>query len=71
MSEITAGVYGIVAVVTLVFAFWAVMLIDCRKRPNDKFHTEMANAKSMWTKLLIVGVPWCGVVYFISVKNKD
>ncbi|MCK4651530.1 MAG: hypothetical protein KAT13_00380 [Methanosarcinales archaeon] len=71
MSGIAAGLYGIVAIVTLVFAFWAVMLIDCLKRPNDRFHTEMKNAKSMWTKLLIVGVPWCGIVYFVSVKNKD
>ena len=71
MSGIAAGLYGSVAIVTLVFAFWAVMLIDCLKRPNDRFHTEMKNAKSMWTKLLIVGVPWGGIVYFISVKNKD
>lgn len=71
MSGIAVGMYAIVAIVTLVFAFWAVMLIDCLKRPGDRFHTEMENAKSMWTKLLIVGVPWCGVVYFISVKRKD
>ncbi len=71
VSGIAVGMYAIVAIVTLVFAFWAVMLMDCLKRPGDRFHTEMENAKSLWTKLLIVGVPWCGIVYFISVKRKD
>jgi len=71
MSGIAVGLYLIVAMVTLIFAFWAIMLIDCLKRPDDEFYTEITNAKSMWTKLLIVGVPWCGIVYFISVKRKD
>ena len=58
-------------IVALVIGFWAVMLMDCLKRPELEFHTDMPNPKRMWTILLIVGIPWCAVVYFVSVKRKD
>lgn len=63
--------YILVSVIALWLAFWAVMLIDCRKRSENEFHTEMVNAKRLWTMLLIVGIPWSSIIYFVTVKRKD
>ena len=63
--------YILASVIVLWLAFWAVMLIDCRKRSEYEFHTEMANAKRLWTMLLIIGVPWSSIIYFVTVKRKD
>jgi len=71
MSGIPVPLYSIVAVAMLLFGFWAVMLMDCLKRNELKFHTEMPNPKRMWTILLIVGIPWCSIIYFATVKRKD
>jgi H+/Cl- antiporter ClcA len=71
MSEIPIQLYSIAAVAALLFGFWAVMLMDCLKRYKYEFHTEMPNPKRMWTILLIVGIPWCAIIYFAVVKRKD
>ena len=71
MSEISTQLYSIAAVAVLLFGFWAVMLMDCLKRHELKFHTEMPNPKRMWTILLIVGIPWCAIIYFAVVKRND
>jgi len=71
MSEIPTQIYGTAAVAALLFGFWAVMLMDCLKRHKLEFHTEMPNPKRMWTILLIVGIPWCAIIYFAVVKRKD
>jgi len=71
MSGIPIQLYSIAAVVALLFGFWAVMLMDCLKRHELEFHTEMPNPKRMWTILLIVGIPWCAIIYFATVKRKD
>jgi len=71
MSGIPIPLYSIVAVAMLLFGFWAVMLMDCLKRRELEFHTEMPNPKRMWTILLIVGIPWCAIIYFATVKRKD
>lgn len=71
MSEIPIQLYSIAAVAALLFGFWAVMLMDCLKRHEYEFHTEMPNPKRMWTILLIVGIPWCAIIYFVAVKRKD
>ena len=71
MSEIPTQIYGTAAVAALLFGFWAVMLMDCLKRHKLEFHTEMPNPKRMWTILLIVGIPWCAIIYFATVKRKD
>ncbi len=71
MSGIPIPVYSIAAVAVLLFGFWAVMLMDCLKRHELEFHTEMPNPKRMWTILLIVGIPWCSIIYFATVKRKD
>ncbi len=71
MSGIPIQVYSIVAVAALLFVFWAVMLMDCLKRHELEFHTEMPNPKRMWTILLIVGIPWCSIIYFVVVKRQD
>jgi H+/Cl- antiporter ClcA len=71
MSEIPIQIYGTAAVAALLFGFWAVMLMDCLKRNELEFHTEMPNPKRMWTILLIVGIPWCAIIYFFVVKRKD
>jgi len=65
------NLYYVIAILVLLFAFWMVMLMDCVKRPEHKFHTEMQNPKRLWMLLIIVGIPWCAIVYFISVKLKD
>jgi H+/Cl- antiporter ClcA len=71
MSGIPIQLYSIAAVAALLFGFWAVMLMDCLKRHEHEFHTEMPNPKRMWTILLIVGIPWCAIIYFAVVKRKD
>ena len=71
MSGIPIQLYSIAAVAALLFGFWAVMLMDCLKRHELEFHTEMPNPKRMWTILLIVGIPWCSIIYFATVKRKD
>jgi H+/Cl- antiporter ClcA len=71
MSGISIPLYSIAAVAALLFGFWAVMLMDCLKRHELEFHTEMPNPKRMWTILLIVGIPWCSIIYFATVKRKD
>jgi len=71
VSEIPIQLYSIVAVAALLFGFWAVMLMDCLKRHELEFHSEMPNPKRMWTILLIVGIPWCSIIYFVTVKRKD
>jgi len=71
MSGIPIQLYSIVAAAALLFGFWAVMLMDCLKRHELEFHTEMPNPKRMWTILLIVGIPWCSIIYFATVKRKD
>jgi H+/Cl- antiporter ClcA len=71
MSGIPIQLYSIVAIAALLFGFWAVMLMDCLKRHELEFHTEMPNPKRMWTILLIVGIPWCAIIYFVVVKRND
>jgi hypothetical protein len=71
MSGIPTQLYIIAAVAALLFGFWVVMLMDCLKRHELEFHTEMPNPKRMWTILLIVGIPWCSIIYFATVKRKD
>ncbi len=71
VTAIPATLYGTVAVLALFFTFWAVMLMDCLKRSEHEFHTETENAKRLWTLLLIVGIPWCSIIYFVTVKLKD
>ncbi len=71
MSGIPIQLYSTIAVLVLLFGFWAVMLMDCLKRHELEFHTEMPNPKRMWTILLIVGIPWCAIIYFATVKRKD
>lgn len=68
---ILANLYIVLSILTILFIFWAFMLADCLKRPEYNFHTEMKNAKFLWTLLIIVGVPWCAIIYFVSVKRKD
>jgi len=70
VSEIPIQLYSIIAVAALFFGFWAVMLMDCLKRHELEFHTEMPNPKRMWTILLIVG-PVCAILYFVVVKRND
>ncbi|RJS70723.1 hypothetical protein CW696_05455 [ANME-2 cluster archaeon] len=65
------NLYYVIAILVLLFAFWMVMLMDCVKRSEHEFHTEMQNPKRLWMLLIIVGIPWCAIVYFISVKLKD
>ena len=71
VSEIPIQLYIIAAVAVLLFGFWAVMLMDCLKRHELEFHTEMPNPKRMWTILMIVGIPWCAIIYFVVVKRQD
>ena len=71
MSVIPIQLYSIAAILALFFGFWAVMLMDCLKRHELEFHTEMPKPKRMWTILLIVGIPWCAIIYFATVKRKD
>lgn len=52
------------------FVFWLWMLIDCLKRPDDKFAIGGNYAKLIWA-LVIVFVGFIGaLIYFFLVKKK-
>lgn len=57
--------------VILGFIFWLWMLIDCLKRPDDKFATGGNYAKLIWI-LVIVFTGFVGaLIYFFLITRKD
>ena len=59
--------------VILGFVFWLWMLIDCLKRPDDKFAIGGNNAKLIWVLVIIfTGFIGALIYYFIiKIKRKD
>ncbi len=54
----------------LSFVFWLWMLIDCLKRPDDKFAIGGNYAKLIWV-LVIVFVGFIGaLIYYFLVKRR-
>ncbi len=59
-----------VILIILGFIFWLWMLIDCLKRPDDKFATGGNYAKLIWI-LVIIFTGFIGaLIYFFLVKKK-
>ncbi len=63
--------FVILAVALLVLRLW--MLIDCLKRPDDKFAYGGANAKLIWILVIIfMGLIGALIYYFlIKINEKD
>jgi prolipoprotein diacylglyceryltransferase len=56
--------------VVLGFVFWLWMLVDCLKRPDDKFAIGGTYAKLIWV-LVIVFVGFIGaLIYYFLVKRR-
>ena len=60
----------ILPLVILGFVFWLWMLIDCLKRPDDKFARGGNNAMIIWI-LVIIFTGFIGaLIYFFLIKRK-
>lgn len=56
--------------VGILFVFWLWMLIDCLKRPDDKFAIGGNNAKLIWV-LVIIFTGFIGaLIYYFLIKRK-
>ncbi|VVB94678.1 Uncharacterised protein [uncultured archaeon] len=64
------GVILIIAA-ALLFVFWLWMLIDCLKRPDDKFAAVGNNAKLIWV-LVIIFTGFIGaLIYYFLIKKAE
>ncbi len=50
--------------------FWLLMLIDCLKRPDDKFAYGGTNAKLIWILVIIFLGLIGAVIYYFLIKGK-
>ncbi len=66
---------GIVAILiiaaALLFVFWFWMLIDCLKRPDDKFAAGGNNAKLIWVLVIIFTGLIGALIYYFLIKKAD
>ncbi|HWQ96013.1 MAG TPA: DUF2516 family protein [Candidatus Methylomirabilis sp.] len=54
----------------ILFVLWLWMLIDCLKRPDDKFEIGGTNAKLIWV-LVIIFTGFIGaLIYFFLIKKR-
>ena len=67
------AIFFLIAVILgiVLFVFWLWMLIDCLKRPDDKFAIGGNYAKLIWV-LVIIFTGFIGaLIYYFLVKRKD
>lgn len=57
--------------VILGFVFWLWMLIDCLKRPDDKFAIGGNNAKLIWILVILFAGFIGALIYYFLGKKKD
>ncbi len=50
--------------------FWLLMLIDCLKRPDDKFAYGGTNAKLIWILVIIFLGLIGALIYYFLIKGK-
>lgn len=63
--------WGIFALVMLgLLVLWVLMLIDCIKRPDDKFPNPSDNTKVIWIVLLVLFSYLAAIFYYFMVKKK-
>ncbi len=61
----------ILPVFVFVIVFWLWMLIDCLKRPDDKFKIGGKDAKLIWVLVIIfIGIIGALIYYFL-IKRTD
>ena len=61
----------LVILAVALFVLWLWMLIDCLKRPDNKFAIGGNNAKLIWT-LVIIFTGFIGaLLYYFFIKRKD
>ncbi|NJD53925.1 MAG: PLDc_N domain-containing protein [Candidatus Methanoperedens sp.] len=63
-------VFLIIAAVML-FVFWVWMLIDCLKRPDNKFKIGGNNAKPIWILVIILTGFIGTMIYYFLIKKTD
>ncbi len=59
----------ILAAVSIVLWFW--MLVDCLKRPDDKFAYGGNNAKIVWILVIIFTGLIGALIYYFLIKKMD
>ncbi len=64
------GAVLIIAAAVL-FVFWLWMLIDCLKRPDDKFAVGGSNAKLIWILVIIFTGLIGALIYYFLIKRTD
>ncbi|SNQ60481.1 PLDc N-terminal domain-containing protein [Candidatus Methanoperedens nitratireducens] len=74
MIGISIGVMGIILILAVIvlLIFWLWMLIDCLKRPDEKFAIGGNNARLIWV-LVIIFIGFIGALlyYFLIIKRND
>ncbi len=53
------------------FVFWLWMLIDCLKRPDEKFAVGGNYAKLIWIIVIIFAGFIGALIYFLFIKEKE
>ncbi len=60
-----------VSVFVFAIVFWLWMLIDCLKRPDDKFKIGGNNAKLIWILVIIFTGLIGALIYYFLIKRTD
>lgn len=70
---INIGGFGVVPliVVVIALAFWLWMLIDCLKRPDEKFAISGNYVKQVWVLVIFFTPPIGALLYYFAIKRKD
>ena len=69
--EIAIMGFVFILVALLLLVFWLWMLIDCLKRPDDKFAIGGNNAKLIWVIVIIFTGIIGAVIYYFLIKRKE
>ena len=67
---IVVGISSIILIFSCL-SFWLWMLVDCLKRPENKFTNQRGNDKVYWSLLIFTTFLVGAISYFIIVKTKD
>ncbi len=71
------GVMELIILIVLIplvltfFIFWLWMLIDCLKRPDDKFAIGENHAKLIWVIVIIFTGFIGAIIYFFLIKKDE
>ncbi len=57
--------------VVILLVIWIMMLIDCLKRPDDRFAIGGNNAKLIWILVIILTGFIGALIYYFLIKIKE